>query len=345
MKKILLLSVALALSCLTASVYAGDFIGSEKCSACHMDKYNDWKTSGHPYKLRPASIAKHAPLPLPEGYTWDDISYVIGGHRWKARFVDKNGYIITTDKQGKPMPTQWNIRSGKWVDYHPGEKKKYTCGPCHTSGYSKEGNQDGLEGIAGTWQAPGIHCEECHSAGGGHIAKGEKKRIIVDKMSALCGKCHIRGESEKTPAKKGFIRHHEQYNEYLASPHRNKLQCVTCHDPHKPARTGIRIGCGQCHPEQNSDFDGSTMQRAGVDCTDCHMPRASKSAEAMSPTEGDVRTHNWKISTDPNESMFTADGKHAKGFVTLDFVCLQCHGNRTLVWAAKNIKKIHGIGK
>jgi hypothetical protein len=301
--------------------------------------------AGHPYKLRPASEAKYAPLPLPEGYAWDDISYVIGGFRWKSRYVNKEGYIITTDKQGNPMPTQWNIRSGKWVDYHPGEKKKYTCGPCHTSGYSEEGHQDGLEGIAGTWQAPGIHCEECHGVGGGHTEKGERQKISINRMSSLCGKCHIRGEVEKIPAKKGFIRHHEQYNEYLASPHKDKLQCVTCHDPHKPARFGIKITCGQCHPKKNTAFEGSSMRRAGVDCIDCHMPRASKSAEPMSPTEGDVRTHNWKIAVKPNESMFTEDGNYAKGIVTLNFVCLHCHGNRTTAWAADNLKGIHSIGK
>lgn len=33
----------------------------------------------------------------PEGYTWDDVTYVIGGYNWKARFIDQNGYIITGD--------------------------------------------------------------------------------------------------------------------------------------------------------------------------------------------------------------------------------------------------------
>ena len=49
---------------------------------------------------------------LPEGYTWNDISYVIGGY-WKARFMDKKGYIIT-DKPGATVSdtkylNQWNF--------------------------------------------------------------------------------------------------------------------------------------------------------------------------------------------------------------------------------------------
>ena len=31
----------------------------------------------------------------PEGFAWEDISYVIGGFGWKALFTDKDGYIIT----------------------------------------------------------------------------------------------------------------------------------------------------------------------------------------------------------------------------------------------------------
>jgi formate-dependent nitrite reductase cytochrome c552 subunit len=211
--------------------------------------------------------------------------------------------------------------------------------------YSAEGHQDGLEGITGTWAFPGVHCEECHGPGGGHAGSVKKEKIGIDRASAACGKCHIRGAAEKIPAKKGFIRHHEQYNEYLASPHAGKIQCITCHDPHKPARFGIRTQCGSCHSKQAQAFEGSSMQRAGVACIDCHMPRASKSAEAMSPTEGDVRTHNWKINADPSADMFTEDGKYVKGFLTLNVVCLNCHGNRDIKWAAKNAKKVHGLGK
>jgi hypothetical protein len=43
---------------------------------------------------------------LPEGYTWDDISYVIGGYNWKARFINAEGYIIT-DKPGESGNTEY----------------------------------------------------------------------------------------------------------------------------------------------------------------------------------------------------------------------------------------------
>ena len=50
---------------------AADYVGSETCSKCHMDKYNDWKVSGHPYKLSKAADAMNrgAPvlMPVPAG--------------------------------------------------------------------------------------------------------------------------------------------------------------------------------------------------------------------------------------------------------------------------------------
>ena len=68
-----------------------DYVGSQKCFSCHEDQYNDFVVSGHPYKLTKAKIAKNRPLPLPKGYDWSDISYVIGGVYKKARYIDGKG--------------------------------------------------------------------------------------------------------------------------------------------------------------------------------------------------------------------------------------------------------------
>ena len=322
---------------------AKGYAGPETCAECHINKYDDYRASGHPKKLRPAAEARAWGIPLPEGYDWDDISYVIGGANWKARFVGKDGYIITKTGPNKDQPgkNQYNLATGRWVNYHPGEKKPYNCGKCHTSGYTKEGHQGGLPGIVGTWAFPGITCEECHGPGAAHAKAPSKDNIKVDKSPAACGKCHIRGTKEKIPAKGGFIRHHEQYNEYLAGPHAGKLGCATCHDPHKRAEVSIKKQCQTCHPKQAKQFKGSKMQLSGVTCVDCHMPPAGKSAEAFAKYVGDVKSHIVKISTNPADKMFTADGKVATGKLTLDFACLRCHGARDMKWALANSKGIH----
>jgi hypothetical protein len=231
------------------------------------------------------------------------------------------------------------------VNYEAGKKAPYTCGTCHTSGYGKEGHQDGLPGIVGTWAFPGISCEECHGPGAAHVKEPSKANIKVDRGPAACNKCHIRGAPEKIPAGGGFIQHHEQYNEYLAGPHAGKVDCATCHDPHKRAAVSVKKQCADCHPAAAAAYAGSKMQRSGVTCVDCHMPQAGKSAESLGKYVGDVKTHIVKISTAPGDRMFTADGKLATGKLTLDFACLPCHGSRDLTWAVANARGIHTRGK
>jgi len=330
------------------------YVGSEKCKTCHLEKYNDWKTSGHPYKLLTPDEAKPFNIPTPDGYTYDDIYLVIGGWGWKSRFMDQNGYIIT--KTGPDRNTngsnQYNVATKKWVDYHAGETLKFDCGNCHTTGYSLAGNQSNKAGIIGTWEEKSIGCEDCHGPGSEHILKGGGKgvAIIKDNSSALCGRCHTRGADDNKIIASGgkFIDHHEQYPEILNSPHKS-LDCTSCHDPHKGSHAGqtnptgpaagIRTKCPVCHPQQATDFKDSTMKKEGVECSDCHMPMATRSAVGdEAKFKGDVKTHLFKINTDPNAKMFSDDGKFANGYLTLDFACLSCHDTKDKAWAASYAK-------
>jgi formate-dependent nitrite reductase cytochrome c552 subunit len=270
----------------------------------------------------------------PEGYTWDDISYVIGGYGWKARFIDKQGYIITGADEN--ATTQYNFANpvvGKdagWVKYHAGEEKPYNCGTCHTTGYKPEGHQDGMPGIVGTWAEPGIQCEACHGPGGNHVNDPYGVAMKIDRSAAMCGECHSRGAVETIDASSGFIKHHEQYEELLQSKHL-ALSCVDCHDPHKGViqarKTGtdtVRIECESCHFQQ-ARYQKSAAMKASVDCIDCHMPRIVKSAwgDAEAYT-GDIRSHLFAIDPEAT-SQFSADGKEAISQITLDFACKSCH--------------------
>jgi len=131
---------ALALAGTWFPVSADDgYVGSDVCFDCHPTQWNEWTVSGHPYKLQKAEIAKQRPIPLPEGISWDDVSYVIGGYKWKSRYVGADGYIITTvatDSGPVAGMTQYHNLTGEWVDYHPGELKpcrKVTMTVCPAS--------------------------------------------------------------------------------------------------------------------------------------------------------------------------------------------------------------------
>jgi hypothetical protein len=73
-----------------------------------------------------------------------------------------------------------------------------------------------------------------------------------------------------------------------------------------------------------------------VECKDCHMPLATKSAQVTGPHQGDVKTHIFRINTDPTANMFTDDGNfvrldsQGRAAVTMDFTCQRCHDTATL---------------
>ena len=318
-----------------------EYVDSTTCSACHAETYEVFMKSGHAWKLNPVVDGQPPDYPFtelpnpPEGYTWNDITYVIGGYNWKARFIDKNGYIITGPDEN--ATTQYNFANpivGKeagWVKYHAGQEKPYNCSSCHTTGYKPEGHQDGLEGIIGTWAEPGIKCEACHGPGSLHAANPYGVRMVVDRDSELCGQCHRRGAPEQVDASSGFIKHHEQYEELFQSKH-IALKCVDCHDPHagvvqlrKTGEQTTRTQCENCHFQQAKYQNSEVHKAVGVACIDCHMPRIVKSAWGNADKfTGDIRTHLMAI--DPDQAgQFTEDGKFALSQISLDFACRHCH--------------------
>ncbi|MEW6030099.1 MAG: multiheme c-type cytochrome [Chloroflexota bacterium] len=343
-----------------------EYVGSAACAECHQATYDTFMMSGHPWKLNKVVDGKQPDYPfaeengdlqLPEGYTWDDISYVIGGYKWKARFMDQNGYIITAPKgeapdaeKHKDYLNQWNYANdyvGKdagWVTYNSGKTTKdqpglvYDCGTCHTTGYSSwppESHQDDLPGIKGTWAEPGVQCEACHGPASLHAENPQGYGLEVERSSALCGECHDRGAQEFVDASKGFIEHHEQYEELFQSKHIT-IDCVVCHDPHagveqlrQADKPTTRTQCENCHFKEAQNR--SSME--SLACVDCHMPFVGKSAWGNADTfRGDVRTHLMAIDVTTFEQFYTvtlADGTektYALSQLGLNFACKSCHG-------------------
>ena len=327
-----------AAAAVTSTATAG-FVGSSTCSACHQDTYNLFLNSGHNWKLNPVVDGQPPQFPFtevpdpPAGYTWADISYVIGGYNWKARFIDQDGYILTGDEDAT---TQYNFANPEvgnqagWVAYHPGEEIPYDCGTCHTTGYSPRGNQDALPGLIGTWAEPGIQCEACHGHGSLHITNPQAFQMQVDRDAEQCGQCHIRGSIEEVNASGGFIQHHEQYEEIFQSKH-VVLDCVLCHDPHvgviqlqQMEAPTTRTQCENCHFQQ-AKFQASQIHPNVAECIDCHMPRLVRSAVGDAERFiGDIRTHI--VAIDPDQvGQFSEDGSVALSQISLDFACRSCH--------------------
>jgi hypothetical protein len=278
----------------------------------------------------------------PQGFTWNDIAYVIGGYTKKGRFVDHDGYILTTGLLG--IPTQWNLTFppngtiASWANYEPTATKPkpydFSCFECHTTGPKRQDEdnplfQDNRPGLIGTWREPGIRCEACHGPGGGHPSNPAARLMFVDTTGALtCRECHHRPfnpTGDEILAGGGYIQHHEQWPELKASGGHKDFACTECHDPHVSAvwdkGNAIRKTCVDCHPNQNMALHKDKVFVRGdyqepLTCVSCHMPYVTKSGSSAAASVvgalgrmGDTHTHIFRISTSNADykSFFTAD--------------------------------------
>lgn len=340
---------------------AAAYVGSEACGACHSDLYASFKKTGHPYKLNEADSVQMpgyfpdfvTPLMIPPDLSWGQIDKIIGGFWWKARYIepDNGAVYIGPDRQ-------YNLIEGHegFVAYDgttPGFKD-YDCGRCHTTGYRAIGNQEGKSSLIGTWAFNGIQCEACHGPGELHVVAPYDNPMLIDRSSEQCGECHFRTSPDIIPASNGFIRHHEQWNEIFATKHLS-LQCVSCHNPHyglhpnNPERSMAIINkCENCHLKETQSFAASDLPHynADVECIDCHMPQAAKSAVQQETYVGDVRSHLMKINIDPTATLMKNETE-ANPYLTVEYTCLKsgCHDpdipENTKSWAAANADRAH----
>ena len=268
------------------------------------------------------------------------------------------------------------------------ENKKYNygCFRCHTTGPTEEGSWLADKGL-GDFAEGGVGCEGCHGPGGDHIGGPTKDNIDVHYFNqnnggngldyagkgglnmvvptkgdgdvvSQCGACHNRSFASPINASGGFVKHHEQWDEFVATSHFEKggQDCSTCHDPHKRViwdGDGITKKCETCH---NPSGDMIINDHTSVGCVDCHMPYAAKSGTkvGMSGFQGDVRSHLMKI-TVKDESMFTDDGSNVRddadrpASLGLEYSCLGCHNadpndavaDKTLEGALATAGKMH----
>jgi hypothetical protein len=327
------------------------FVGTDTCLTCHGATKGNFPLTGHPFKLNAVENGQPPEYPVtelagpPPGVEWTDVAFVIGGYRYKYRVVDNDGFIVLGPTAQYNFPSQGrsaysNDDAHTAPDGTPGPwdenigRKPYNCGKCHTTGYDAEAeNHHGLEGLVGDWAFEGVHCEACHGAGSDHVAAAtsEERHEAINghpDTETVCGRCHTRNP-DGIEAKGGFVRHHEQWDEFSRSVHATAPGfddgCMTCHDVHEPlfdadrlaaiqvafvvgdmnpmaglgSPPGIIKECSDCHTNV-------TVAHVGPDeCKACHMAFTDKSAVAINDNAGDIRSHIWDIEVDPDAKMFT----------------------------------------
>jgi len=190
-------------------------------------------------------------------------------------------------------------------------------------------------------------CESCHGPGQKHAALGAKKlvelqkekgdmMIVIDKKPEACGVCHKLTEDKSITMFSDFlVNGQQQYTEMLYNKKTKfKVTCLMCHDSHANTSTdeGIKRECLDCH-RGKFKVEIKIAAMADLSCESCHMPYADRNAADKKIGEyhkGDVRSHIFGISTDPDYKLNAGSGKAAlngDGFarLTVEQTCYACH--------------------
>lgn len=313
------------------------YVGAEKCGECHPAHHEAWTATYHRNAVRdakaePEAILGHFTGPI-EGFTREDVEYVIGGH-WYQRYMVKIGddYYI--------LPKIWSAASHRWdpVDTWSWKKKPYSkqCKGCHATRYDPD-EKSLVEHQIG--------CEACHGPGALHARSGGRTPILDlarldnDERDLICASCHVRGRDAtgRYPFAVGYVPGRNLTDYYLPlatmedeTPRETFLRTFRewfsrLGSGHPPACDvcGIKKGnadkkelttseeCRTCHAFK--DETHTNLSHPGeirLECLDCHQKFGRIVADAGDIHSPDTFRVHKAISYETNDS---------------NGVCAKCH--------------------
>jgi len=178
------------------------------------------------------------------------------------------------------------------------------CFSCHTSG-------DVFSASGAIQEAhPGLTCEGCHGSGLAHMEFREMGKgtggifnpghLPPAAVNAYCGRCH-RTTGQVLAMNIMGVRdvRFQPYRLELSQcykPTDRRIDCLACHDPHKPLATDPRwydakcLAChAQAHGEMNAVHFAKACPVAKHDCVKCHMPKVEIPGSHFEFTDHDIR--------------------------------------------------------
>jgi predicted CXXCH cytochrome family protein len=330
-----------------------EYVGSQACLGCHLEKYTQWKPSNHANMVVPILNTSDLPLDISQAPAslqaeLRKASYLVAGSFLMAKDPTTEHYKslgVTYDKVAKAYRP-----SGLSLDW------SIQCAGCHTTNM----NTPKL-----TWGESGIGCEACHGPGRDHaISKGDKSKIVSSKDADICGQCHggndvktggklmadgtkwIVGyrpgmklaemknvqltpvDPKKTPPDSNVSATHlRNYNMWAASGHGKALDRIL-------NSSFANADCYGCHSAEGfaARLQGAKVdisKKAGfstITCVACHDPHDSEHPHqlVMAPEKLCISCH----SQGPQESM--VKGAAVKGIEETKSAhsglsCVQCH--------------------
>jgi hypothetical protein len=329
------------------------YAGTERCRACHPEKYAGWQDTFHATVIQDARKNPSAVLgdfSAPGlGFTVEDVEFTIGGH-WDQRYMKKIGdeYFV--------LPKLWSVQSQSWRDYNvwSWRKKPYGkfCKGCHVTAYDPTANVPMAENRIG--------CEACHGPGWAHAeSEGEKpmvnpKKLPEDRRDMICAACHVRGRDRSGtyyfPV--GFVPGEDLGKYYVpvgkTEDESNSQAVLRAFAKWKKKRTsGTGVRCEVCgipgkNQEQGKQSDGAqdfcfgchdfkeryaehTRHAAELEivCFDCHVQQQK---ELMNPQNLDIHSYGYFLVHTDN----CYDRRIEK-------TCANCHQDKGSEWAHRTV--------
>jgi tetratricopeptide (TPR) repeat protein len=251
---------------------------------------------------------------------------------------DRGLTLVCHDPEGRalegrlsfyPGPIGWDVTSGQSMNRdmpayaYAGRALSHDdlrhCMDCHNT------NSRSIMTATGPESADrAIGCEKCHGPGGNHVkaastggfsaSRDADLAIARPSLAAgaaivgLCATCHSprNKRSEFDPESPDAVRFQgttlTKSRCFIESD--NKLDCVTCHNPHRNAETApawYESRCLQCHSpgggprkgdsRASPDGPSSCPVEPGGRCIACHMPRRKTTMAHTAFTDHDIRVH------------------------------------------------------
>jgi len=281
------------------------YVPNDRCVECHETEAREWASSHHWHAMERATDASvrgdfggveltHAGVTSrfsrrdgqfvvrtdgPDGALAEfEVAYTFGVDPLQQYLVGLPGGRM------QALTIAWDVERARWFHLYPDEKAppgdvlhwtgRYQtwntmCASCHSTNVRK-GYDAATDRFATTWSEPNVSCQSCHGPGERHVewAKnrtGGDRGLRVDFRAGgagrevdACAPCHAR-RSELTAAP---VPSDALYDDYLPS-----LLTADLYFPDGQQR-------GEVY--EYGSFRQSKMYQAGVRCTDCHDPHATR---------------------------------------------------------------------
>ena len=176
------------------------------------------------------------------------------------------------------------------------------CFGCHTTWLPKRAESSGHEGRLDLDRlVAGVQCARCHLEGESHLnaVNAGLNDVRMERWSDLsplesirrCGECHRRDDQltpdELRPDNLLLVRFApvglSQSRCFTALAEMKtgrsdarRLDCLTCHDPHRAAETDTSFytqRCVSCHGTESGQASACSSETRSERCLDCHMPK------------------------------------------------------------------------